>query len=105
MLIKIYALFWVMLITVTGILSANGMINEYTITILGLLFSTLFFTGLIGVLPWEMDRHYARHISKEPPFRKPGRRSARVKGSAFKEITATRQAPIIEGRSFAPGTI
>jgi hypothetical protein len=62
MLLKIYAFTWAVMIAMAGMLFATGMLNEFTITALGFIFPTMFFVGLFGVLPWMMDRHYARHI-------------------------------------------
>lgn len=61
MLIKIYALVWVLAAAAAGIVFAAGNFNEAVMTIFGFLFSTLFLAGIVGVLPWWMDKHYSRH--------------------------------------------
>ena len=61
MLIKIYALVWILLTAAAGILFAGRNLNEMTLTIFGFLFSTLFFLGVVAVLPWWTDKRYSRY--------------------------------------------
>jgi len=59
MLIIIYAFVWIL--AAAGILFAAGNFNETAVTVFGFLFSTLFFAGIVGVLPWWMDKWYSRY--------------------------------------------
>lgn len=72
MLIIIYALVWVLLAAIAGILFATGNFDEMALTVFGFLFSTLFFAGFVAVLPWWMDKWYSR-------FSSPPKRAARVR--------------------------
>jgi hypothetical protein len=64
MLLRIYALIWVLVIAAAGILFVTGNSDEVTLTILGFVSATLFFAGLLGVLPWMMEEHYSRYVKK-----------------------------------------
>ncbi len=59
MLIVIYALIWILLAAAAGILFVTGYLNEMTLTVFGFLASTLFFAGLLAVLPWWMNKRFS----------------------------------------------
>lgn len=59
MLIIIYILIWLVFATATGILYLTGNFNEIWLTFFGFLFSTLFFMGIVAVLPWCVDKRYS----------------------------------------------
>lgn len=61
MLIIIYALVWILVATAAGILFVTGNFNEMTMTVFGFLISALFFTGLVAVLPWWVDKRYSQN--------------------------------------------
>jgi hypothetical protein len=61
MLIIIYALIWILVAAAAGVLFVTGSFNETTLTIFGFLTSALFFTGLVAVLPWWVDKRYSRY--------------------------------------------
>lgn len=65
MLIVIYALIWVLFAATAGILFAAGHFNEMASTVFGFLFSTLFFAGIVAVLPWWLDKRYSRFYPKK----------------------------------------
>ena len=55
----IYALTWVTVLAVAGVVYINGYFNEATITIFGFIFATVFAAGLLMVLPYWVDEHYS----------------------------------------------
>lgn len=59
MVTKIYALVWLVAAGAAGVVYFTGNLNELTATVLGFLFSTILFTGLVAVLPWWVDRRYS----------------------------------------------
>lgn len=59
MLIKIYILLWAAVVVSAAGLYSFGFFNEMWLTIFGFLFSTLFFAGLVGVLPWWVSQPFA----------------------------------------------
>ena len=59
MVTKIYLLVWLVAAGAAGLLFFTGNLNELTFTVLGFMFSTLVFAGLVAVLPWWMDRRYS----------------------------------------------
>ena len=59
MLIKIYALVWLLVIGAAGLFYFTGNLNELTATAFGFVVSTLVFAGLVAVLPWWIDRQYS----------------------------------------------
>lgn len=61
MLVKLYALAWIVVAAATGALFVTGYLNEMTELILGFLFSALLFTGIIGIVPLWMEKHHSRH--------------------------------------------
>ncbi|HKP70490.1 MAG TPA: hypothetical protein VJV05_14475 [Pyrinomonadaceae bacterium] len=62
MLVKIYAFAWLLLIAAAGALLGIVGSTELVLTVFGFAFSTLFFAGIVAVLPWQMDKHYSRHV-------------------------------------------
>jgi hypothetical protein len=68
MLMKIYALIWILLVVGAAMLTATFGLTEPVVTALGLVFSTLFFAGVFAILPWQMERHYSRHQHLEQPI-------------------------------------
>ena len=61
MVTKIYALVWLLVLSVAGLFYFTGNLNEVTFTVFGLVLSTLFSVGLVLVLPWWVDRRYSWH--------------------------------------------
>jgi hypothetical protein len=59
MLMKIYALVWLLVAAATGLLLFTGNFNELTMTVMGFVLSTLAFAGLVVVLPWWVDKSYS----------------------------------------------
>lgn len=59
MLIVFYVLIWFVVAASAGILYLTGNFNEMTLTIFGFLVSTLFFMGIVAVLPWWVDKRYS----------------------------------------------
>jgi len=64
MLVKIYAFLWVLLATAAGALFVTGNFSEIAVTGFGFAFSAMFFAGLVGVLPWMMEKHYSRYLRR-----------------------------------------
>ena len=62
MLIKIYAIAWIMVGVSVGTLFVTGYVNEVTQMLIGFLISTLAFAGFLGVLPWWIDKHHSRYL-------------------------------------------
>lgn len=60
MLLIIYALVWMLVAAAAGILFVTGNFNEMAMTVFGFLFSTLFFAGIVAVLPWWMKKRHSR---------------------------------------------
>ena len=54
----IYALIWFLVAAAAGFGYLTGYLNEMTLTVFGFIFSTLFFAGIVAVLPFWMDEHY-----------------------------------------------
>ena len=59
MVTKIYALIWVSMFALAGLLFMTNGFTEMTLTIFGFAFSTLVFAGIVAVLPWWLDKRYA----------------------------------------------
>ena len=66
MLVKIYALAWLFAIAASAGLLAMFGATEVVLAVVGFTLSPLFFAGIVAVLPWQMDRHYARHTLADP---------------------------------------
>lgn len=60
--VKFYVFTWIFLLAVAGILSASGLFNPMLKTSFDFIFATLFFAGIVAVLPLWMDEHYSRKI-------------------------------------------
>ena len=83
-MLRIYAFFWVLLAASAGALYVTGSLGDIALTVLGFAFSALFFAGLVGVLPWLMERHYSRYL----------RRPASQSVSERVEVTRSHAAPL-----------
>ncbi len=59
MVIKIYALTWLVLLAAGCFLHFTGNFNEVTLMLFGFVLTTLVFTGLVAVLPWWVDKNYS----------------------------------------------
>lgn len=59
MVIRIYALIWLLAAASAGFLYLAGFFNELTLTVFGFIFSTLVFMGLVAVVPWWIDKHHS----------------------------------------------
>jgi hypothetical protein len=59
MVMRIYALAWLLLAAVGGLFLFTGNLNEVTFTVLAFPLATLAFMGIVVVLPWWMDRHFS----------------------------------------------
>lgn len=88
MLLKIYAFVWLSLIAAAGFLLAIAGPTEVVLTVLGFAFSTLFFAGLFGVLPWQMNEHYSRHLPPEGLAGRDRKRNLKAAGRLRKEPSA-----------------
>ncbi len=64
--VKIYGLIWLSFITTTGVVYLNGAITTITLPIFGFAFGTLFFMGLVAVLPFWLKDHFAPKVFKKP---------------------------------------
>ena len=64
MWIAIYALAWVLVTAVAGILFATGGLNETSLAIFGFLASGLLFAGVVAILPWWVDRSFSPAVVK-----------------------------------------
>lgn len=54
----IYALTWVLAFAAAGVVYLTGNFNEMMVTIFGFIFATVFFAGVVLVLPfWVDERH------------------------------------------------
>ncbi len=54
----IYVLIWFLVAAAAGVVYLTGNLSEITLTVFGFIFSTLFFAGLVAVLPfWVNERH------------------------------------------------
>jgi hypothetical protein len=58
MLVVIYAFAWLLVAAAAGILYLTGYFDQVMLTIFGFLVSTLFFAGVVVVLPWWVDKLY-----------------------------------------------
>ena len=68
---EIYGLIWFFVLAATGVSYLTGLINETTLPIFGLLFSTLAFTGITAVLPVWLNEHFSPKTYRVN-FSKPG---------------------------------
>ena len=59
MMTKIYALVWLLVAGTAGLFYFTSTLNEATLTVIGFIFSTLFFGFFVALLPWLMDKQYA----------------------------------------------
>ena len=59
MVLRIYALIWLLVVASAALIFFTGNINDLTLTVFGFIFSTLFFMGFLAVLPWWLDKIYA----------------------------------------------
>lgn len=55
----IYALTWFLVSATAGAVYLTGNLGEMTLTILGFIFSTLFFAGFVAVLPFWVDEQHS----------------------------------------------
>lgn len=58
MVAKLYGVTWIILAAAALTAFTTGSLSPIKLTIFGFLGSTLFFMGLVFVLPYLMDRHY-----------------------------------------------
>ena len=59
MVMKIYAFAWLLAAVSVALLYFAGRLNEPELTVLGFILSTLFFTGVVAILPWWVDKLHA----------------------------------------------
>ena len=59
MVMKVYALVWLLAVGVASLFYFTNNINEVTFAIFGFVFSTLLFAGLVAVLPWWVDKRFS----------------------------------------------
>ena len=59
MVLRIYALIWLLVVASAALIFFTGNFNDLTLTVFGFIFSTLFFMGFLAVLPWWLDKIYA----------------------------------------------
>lgn len=58
MVVKIYALMWLLIMTSAGVLYFTSNMTELAQTIFGFVVAMMFSTGFVGVLPWWVDRKF-----------------------------------------------
>jgi hypothetical protein len=58
MVMKIYAVVWLLVLASAGLLYFTGNLNEMTLTVFGFIAATHFALGVVAVLPWWVDRKY-----------------------------------------------
>lgn len=59
MVMIIYGLIWLLMGAVFGLLYLTGYFNELALAVGGFSFSTLFFMGIVAVLPWWVDKRHS----------------------------------------------
>lgn len=59
MVMKAYIAAWAASIALAGLIFYTGGLNEISTTIMGFVFATLAFGGIVAVLPWWVDKHYS----------------------------------------------
>ena len=58
-ILRIYALVWVVVLAAAGALYYRGSFDEITLHVFGFVSSTLLFMGFVAVLPFWMDHHFS----------------------------------------------
>lgn len=58
-ILRIYALVWILVLAAAGGLFYSGSFNEVTLHIFGFVSATLLASGFVAVLPLWMDHHFA----------------------------------------------
>ena len=56
---KIYAFVWLLVAAAAAVTYSLGYFNEPMLSVFGFIFSTLFFMGIVAVLPSLVDSHYS----------------------------------------------
>ena len=55
---KVYTLTWLLVFAAAAGFYFTGNFNDITLTVFGFVFSALFFSFFVAVLPWLMDKHF-----------------------------------------------
>jgi membrane protein YdbS with pleckstrin-like domain len=58
MVVRIYALAWLLVMASAGVLLFSTPLNELTMTIFGFVVSVLAAAGIVMVLPWWVNKKY-----------------------------------------------
>jgi membrane protein YdbS with pleckstrin-like domain len=58
MVMKFYAVIWLVVVAAAGLLYSTGNLNEITLTVFGFVAFTLLAAGIVAVLPWWVDEKY-----------------------------------------------
>lgn len=58
-ILRIYALVWILVLAAAGGLFYTGSFSEVAMHIFGFVFATLVVAGFVAVLPMWMDHHFA----------------------------------------------
>jgi hypothetical protein len=58
MVVKIYALIWLLLVASSAVLYFTGNSTEITLTVFGFIGATLLASGITLVLPWWVDKKH-----------------------------------------------
>lgn len=85
-LLRIYALMWVLVLAAAGGLYSTGSFNELALTIFGFLSSTLLVAGFVAVLPAWMNHHFAPRTYSPDRLARIARRRQAVKTRTAKNI-------------------
>ena len=56
--LKIYGMIWVLVLAATAAVYLTDYFNEMMVTIFGFIFATIFFAGIVLVLPFWVDEHF-----------------------------------------------
>ena len=57
MLLRKYALVWLLMMGMAGTLYSTGLVDEMTMVLIGFVSVTLVFIGMVAVLPWWTHHH------------------------------------------------
>jgi hypothetical protein len=58
MVMKFYAMTWLIVLAAAGVAYFTDNFNEVTLTVFGFVVSTIFAMGIVAVLPWWVDKKH-----------------------------------------------